>query len=729
MTHAPKTATLPEDSTTTVEGAAPSASTETKPNLMMLVKGSSFPLILTVLAIFPIALGIGSIRLKAAATSTSSTIAANDSEEEEHEEEAPPTPRPLDRRVGDEHFLERRYEVALHYYQSLGSVDHTRLPAELRYRVGLCQEGLGLWDEALENLNGVSAATDNPVLKAAADFGQARLFLRLNSPGKAASILRSIELRRRTDCVLPGNMSQEIAFLIPIALAHEATSRESLTTSGKPDQIGDLFIWSLESALAWGNQPQQNEESVGDAVAPANANSFHLNRSKEKTTKPQSIEGMEINACSKEQPLRLIVESLARECGWNVDWTNLANDKSLDQISNYVTENRPVSLMLTVLCSELQSTWSLNDNRLTICREIENGIQSRQMIGRTLQNLMVWNPNHRFTNHCRFSLAQFAEIDGDLPKAALLYSSMVGRGSSPLAIRAAYTAGTIYFRIGDLSRASFQLDFVVNAAPGHELHTESLILLGRVLLELGETQEAVFQFRRATEARKHPQDQARAAAFLGMALLIQEKYHEAAEAILAHRFQFDEPGIRSAGSLVTALARWKSLSGEKQESEAAFLYRALVAVKTESEPFGKMFGQTGQLLIGRAYSELGLDDQMAELYLRMQSTGVTETVDLELTYSLANYESLKGHTDTARAMWSTITNRESNRWTNRARMRLAEMALNESQPSECLKHCESIQVGEGINRLEVKKLMGKAFEQLGDDVRAARCYAGQSPNP
>ena len=115
-------------------------------------------------------------------------------------------------------FTGRRFEVALQHYQSYGSPDALRLPADLLYRVALCQEGLGLWSKSLENLQAVSSTTDNPLLKAAADFGQARIRLRLNEPRHAISLLRSIEFYATETRPLP--KSHVARYCLPSSAGH-----------------------------------------------------------------------------------------------------------------------------------------------------------------------------------------------------------------------------------------------------------------------------------------------------------------------------------------------------------------------------------------------------------------------------------------------------------------------------------------------------------------------------
>jgi tetratricopeptide (TPR) repeat protein len=276
---------------------------------------------------------------------------------------------------------------------------------------------------------------------------------------------------------------------------------------------------------------------------------------------------------------------------------------------------------------------------------------------------------------------------------------------------------------GETDRACTQFGYVVKGAPGHEFHAESLLQYGQLLLERGNYQDAAFQFRRATEAEKYPACQAKAAVYLGMTYFMMEKYQEAGAAVLAQRVHFDDPSVRNAAALVTSLARWKATSGELQAREASFMYRTLIVVSGETD----WFGYIGQLLIGRLYAELGFDDQMLDHYSKQLARGVPPLIEEEMKFSIASRELAHDRTDEAVKIWKELSDHGSEIWSNRAKLRLAERSLAGDRAQECVDICHSIRAGVGVTKKEMLKLMGRAFEQLGDDRLAARCFAGHLP--
>ena len=61
-------------------------------------------------------------------------------------------------------------------------------------------------------------------------------------------------------------------------------------------------------------------------------------------------------------------------------------------------------------------------------------------------------------------------------------------------------------------------------------------------------------------------------------------------------------------------------------------------------------------------------------------------------------------------------------------IRLAEIALQEERAQDCLDWCRKLlKQQHQADVPAVLKLMGQAFEQLGNHRQAARCYAGQLP--
>ena len=598
---------------------------------------------LTIAAVFPLAIGIGAAGLKGAASPVPGKTAIRPGEATAVAGKPPRTIHQADRQVGDDLLRAGRFEAALHYYRSLGSTDSLRLPRELSFRIALCQEGLGLWDEALAGFRSIASSTESSPLSSAATLGQARIWMRLKQPEHAVPLLRSLALQSH----LPDRIVQEVSFLVPLALTTEMTATPEAAEHSGAGSRNDLIPVAVSIEWQW--------ETI--------------------------LEGIDLERQHHDPP---------------PDASEATHKSSIAE-----------------------------EETLTIARVEADNEPSRTMVAWTLNSLITSAPKHRLAGHARFALGRLAQADGDHAQAVKHYSSLVGRTSSPLAIRAAYNAGVSYYQLGDLPRACEQLTFVVHGAPGHELHTRSTILLGRLLLDRGESREAAFQLQRVAGARLPPEDQACASVFLGMAHLMQDQPREAAEALFEDKPHFEDRSVRNAAAFLTALARYRLLTGAPQEREASFLFRSLVAIESDAE----WLGPTGQFLIGRALHELGLSDRMVELYTRSLEHHVPANIANEMKFAIAEQRQAEKKPEDAKSLWQEVSIGGEGVWQNKSRLRLAELALADGRADDCVDACRSLHHADGIRQTEVLKLMGRAYEHLGNDTRAAQCYAGQMPPP
>jgi tetratricopeptide (TPR) repeat protein len=199
----------------------------------------------------------------------------------------------------------------------------------------------------------------------------------------------------------------------------------------------------------------------------------------------------------------------------------------------------------------------------------------------------------------------------------------------------------------------------------------------------------------------------------------------AANAVLLEaRPQVIQEPYRPLAAFLDSLAHYRAAVNPKQaQREAGELLAALLAVRED-----RALGPVGQLLRGHAYRELGMGEQMAAIYEK----AVPETagsVAAEMTYRLGEY-ALADDRERARQLFLSIVKMKSPKWANLAQLRLAEIALLQKKPQECLQRCQLVlQAQPAADVTSTLKLMGRAFDQLGDYRQAARCFAGQLPEP
>jgi hypothetical protein len=175
---------------------------------------------------------------------------------------------------------------------------------------------------------------------------------------------------------------------------------------------------------------------------------------------------------------------------------------------------------------------------------------------------------------------------------------------------------------------------------------------------------------------------------------------------------------------MTSIARWRTADNAAKLREAAFLYRAIVAVDEDSD----WLGSAGQLLLGQAMRDADLEDRMAELFLDALQCRTPQVVRTQMNLAMADYWYRRQRVPEAKEIWSAIYS-AGGADSVAAGIRISEVALEEHRPEICIEICRALQHHNDPPRTTLQKLSGRAHEMAGRPVLAAQCYAGQWPLP
>ncbi|MBS0201934.1 MAG: hypothetical protein JSS49_03480 [Planctomycetes bacterium] len=686
-------------------------------------------LVAVVLGVFPIALGIG-FTLQTPVAPPATLTAAEEPPPPEIPNKIQTPDRHLagpDRSKGDELLRDGRYEAALHLYRSLGNPDSLQVPPELALRIALCEEGLGLWDESLATYRSV-ASSNHPILVTLAIFGQSRVWLKLNDFDTAEPLLRSILLQSADRHCHPSEMVAEVTLAYAVTLAEMNLAQFTSTPTAGLMPVGNQLEWSIGETLKWADSKPPNSAPVEPELV---VQSPEVPPPAEESLAPADVvTGKEafarvLHVVAHRQPLSQVVSRMVQECGLQLQWSDAVRDRATARNLSLNMNELPLSILLTAICEEIGCQWTFQHLTKTITIT-DNATQRelREVSATALTGAMTAFPDHRLTRSAKFAVAQLSAADGQIEEMAQGYSSLIDRTTSTLTVRAAFNAALAFHQLGDLRRTCESLEVVIHGAPGNELYTQSLILYGRTLMDLGDYREAAFQLKRAAGSRHLPEDQARAAVFLAMAQILGGRPHEAAQSLFEHRMQFQDRSVRSAAALMNSIARWQTSSGVSRTREASFLYRSVAAVEADSD----WLGLPGQFLLGQAMNDVGLEDQMVELYSRLLNQGVARVMEQQMKLALADYWHDHDQIDAAKTTWASLYAQDGI-VARTAGMRLAELALEQHLPGQCLELCRALQKCEDTPREELLKLAGRAYEQADLPLLAAQCYAGKWPLP
>lgn len=158
------------------------------------------------------------------------------------------------------------------------------------------------------------------------------------------------------------------------------------------------------------------------------------------------------------------------------------------------------------------------------------------------------------------------------------------------------------------------------------------------------------------------------------------------------------------------------------------LKRDELAAAVRNAEFGKPFGPAGQLTFGRWLGEAGLGKEMMTAY---EAAAETTRGPWAVKLALASGEHLfaTGEKTSARSRFIAVAAADGDEMGDRARLRLAEIALANGQADECVRLCRQVAARDNEDRSTVLRLLGRGYEQTSRPRAAAECFAGRLPTP
>jgi TolA-binding protein len=390
----------------------------------------------------------------------------------------------------------------------------------------------------------------------------------------------------------------------------------------------------------------------------------------------------------------------------------------------------PLSTVLTAITEPLGILWEVTDNAVHFCsaQEVTKEALASYRVRyaeRALTDAIERYPIHALKAFAEFELGNLQYARGMFQDAAARYERLaVTTPRSPVSIEASYNMGLALRRLGrnDAAREAFYR--VVDAAPNHMLAPLASLTIGRMYLDQAEFDRAIPPLRRAAASASGTDILPNAALLLTSAYLLMDGSDAANSILVENRERLTEPPYRNVTAFLGSYARMLS-SGQRRQAqrEARVLMWAIVGAGRET-----ILGPTGILLIGHAYREVGLGDKMADLYQKALQEGIPAALKPEMSYDIAEHALSTGDVRAAIHGFTDLASHGSGKWNRFARLRLAEIALDDGRPEDCLESCRALlDPRDEKDAAIVLKLMGRAFEQAGIHQKAAVCFAGQIP--
>jgi tetratricopeptide (TPR) repeat protein len=612
-----------------------------------------------------------------------------------------------------------RYELGLTLCRSFGERAAAKLRDAFQYRLALCLEGLGHWDEALTSYRKLASHTASARMAAVALLGQARVWLRMRRPAEAKALLCDLVRRSASPRLREQPFLADARYLLALAAPLEILPNEP------PGPFNDNPVspltsdWSLDRALDW-------DKSLGALTQPRPPENAPAD---EEIVEVQPGAVVLVRIFVHQMPVAGLFDRLAEQARLHIEWTARARQQVEGRSLVVALERTPLVDALRVLAEPLGLAWTIRGAKLSFFGEEEAAPAELQALRldnarRALREAVLIAPRHPLTPAAYLELGDLDALAGQLDEALAWYGRLVREWPrSPLVIEAQYNLGLLHYRRGDRPAARQALYRVVDRAPAHELTPLAYWRIGRAYLEEGDPEQALSPLRRAL--RSGPGSPAHAAAAITMAAahLLTDNPRAANAILLEHRELVGGENYRHAAAFLDTLARFRTVTDRRRrQREAGDLLAALLTVRDDP-----ILGASGLVLMGQAYRDLGMQEEMMRLYAKALPN-LRGPLAADMSLSLAEaYWTAEKREDAVKLFNKVVAGGPASE-ARRARLRLAEIALEQKKPQDCLKSCrELLQDKSGVDVPAVLRLMAAAYEQTGERDKAIRCLSGGLP--
>lgn len=335
----------------------------------------------------------------------------------------------------------------------------------------------------------------------------------------------------------------------------------------------------------------------------------------------------------------------------------------------------------------------------------------------TFSSVLAVDPPHPDEPAVRLAVANLKFLAGDLTDAAREYKRVRdGHPPEPVQVAATYNLGLIRHRAGEWAVAR-QL-FTDAADLG--AHTPAAAVawwwVGRTELDVGNAAACRQAWDRADQTSDREMT---SAVLLGRVflLLLDGEVARAEKMFHGQRVANYDP----MPAVAEAFHCFFRLTGHPTR-----LKRDELIASVRHADLGQPFGPAGRLLFA---GWLGLAGESNEMLAAYDAAADTTRGHWAVRIALASGEHLyaAGDPAAARGRFVAVAVADAGELGDRARVRLAEIALLKGDAAECVRLCRQVLKRDHEDREVVLRLLGRGYERLNRPRAAAECFAGRLP--
>ncbi len=300
------------------------------------------------------------------------------------------------------------------------------------------------------------------------------------------------------------------------------------------------------------------------------------------------------------------------------------------------------------------------------------------------------------------------------PHSALASSASFNLAKCELRLRRPEEARQMFLRTIDAGQTSVQL------------RVAAYMYTGRLLIEMGRSKNAVNMLMRGLMLSENSELEPHAAMLLSSCYLLTSQPQAAASILVERRSRLDVDTHRDAAAFLSTAASFKAaVLVDRREREGQ---KVLVALSRFDA--SKQFGCHWNLIAASIAEELGLTQQAMGYYMDVPDAQPAAPLQNEAVLRLSGLYERDEKYDDARKLLARLAPGAGDQLEIAGLLKSADVAMDQEQPADAIQYCRQLLRKEPSQEVlkEAFRIMGKAYEKLGDHRAAIYCYSGMLPS-
>lgn len=622
--------------------------------------------------------------------------------------------------VADEELAGGDYVQAMQHYQTLRQKSDGVPGVAILFRLALCAEASGRHAAAIEAYRRISGTQSDSAWAGVARYGEARCLSALKKhQGLQADLLRRAILDETE--FLP-TVRGEVLHLIGRDLWREQSNLVS--TDLLDDQTLVVPEWFADPGRLLDELPLLIHETPVKAGTPE----FRV-----LNLRAESPEETVVRLNCGTTRCELLLRNLVGCCECEIEVSEQAAQALSGRTQQVHVTEQNLAMLLDGITISAGVAWTRNAAVITILHPEEMSPdelrQSRLAAAeRILRAAVMEIPGSLQAGHSRLALSTLLFEQKRATDA--LQFLQVQMESSPRSIvetEAAFNLGKCLMLLNQRDEAIEAFLRSIDSSGGvADVRIAAYIFHSRMLLEDNHCKPAIQSMMRGLSMSEGSSLEPLAAIHLASLYLSQGNAQGCNSVLMERRDSLvDGPG-REGAAFLSALARFRAaVLADRREREGA----AVVSALTEFDAANYCGGHWA-VLVASACEELGLSQESSDAYSLALRKLPQSHLRNQTVLKLASHYQADNQLEKARVLLTMLSSSETDQLAVQARLRSAELALEQRKPDEAIAACRLLMKSDKTSKTQRASLriMGQAYELKKDHQAAIYCFAGILPD-